>query len=167
MAKNKRSLAMKRYYINANKKRLFKHIAAGVVFAALTVGFVITLTMAIKNPTKSVSASAYTVGGIDEAGKTTEAENTIYTKNTVNVDGLRVKVAEDAKITYRVYFYTENGDLAGTTVDLSTDLTDDLIPGEAVSARIVITPTADEDGKISTSEKYEYAKQLTVVSFKD
>jgi hypothetical protein len=167
MAKNKRSMAMKNYYIHANKKKWIKRILAGVVTVALAVGFAITLTMTIKNPTKAVGASAYTVGAIDDSGKTTEAENAIYTKDTINVDGLRCKVADDAKITYRVYFYKENGELAGATKELSTDLTDDLIPGEAVSARIVITPTADEDGKISTSEKYEYAKQLTVVSFKD
>lgn len=148
-------------------KELVKKIVVGAVILALEIGFTITLTMVLKSPVKTLSANSYAVGSINAQGKAEENSGAIYTKQFVNVGGLRCRVAEGAEITYKVFFYDKAENFISGTGELTTDFTDSLVPEKAEKVKIVITPTADADGKVSIFEKGGYAGQLTVFSYKE
>ena len=57
--------------------------------------------------------------------------------------------------------YDKDGEFVSASEELTADF-DGEIPENAESVKIMITPTADEDGKISVIEVLGYAAQLTV-----
>ena len=130
-------------------------ILAAVLFTTLFV------KMDKLTTTETVSAGSYAVGGLNANGVYQETEGSIYTKKNISADGLTVKLKKDAKVTYKIYFYDVKGGYISATEELTADF-GDAVPESAVYAKIVITPTADEDGKVSWKEKSDYAKALTV-----
>ena len=108
-----------------------------------------------------IGAEAYSIGELDAEGAAAESEASIYTAKGFTVDGLKVTVAEDAEVEYTLYFYDADGEFLSATEALSEDF-GGTIPETAEMAKIVITPTADEDGKVSLTELFGYAGQVTV-----
>ena len=80
----------------------------------------------------------------------------------VATDGLKVELQDDAKVTYELFFYDEENAFISSTGALSTDFLGLTVPINAETAKIVITPTEDEDGFISLTEVIGYASQVTV-----
>ena len=54
---------------------------------------------------------AFSIGGLTELGKYAEQDNTIYTKEAFECEDLRIEVDFEKTITYRVFFYADNGEL--------------------------------------------------------
>ena len=108
-----------------------------------------------------IGAEQYIIGGLDDEGAAIEGDTSIVTRNAFTVDGLKVEVADDAKVTYELYFYDGEGDFISSTGAQATDYSGN-IPENAETAKIVITPTADEDGKVSLTEVLGYAGQVTI-----
>lgn len=128
------------------------------------IGAVITLFVMLDRQTTvtEIGAEAYTIAALDDSGEQTDGDTSIVTRNAVTTDGLKVAIADDATVTYALYFYDADGEFVSKTADLSADFDGSAIPENAETAKIVITPTADEDGKVDLSEVLGYAGQVTI-----
>lgn len=128
------------------------------------IGAVITLFVMLDRQTTvtEIGAEAYTIAALDDSGEQTDGDTSIVTRNAVTTDGLTVTIADDATVTYALYFYDADGEFVSKTADLSADFDGSAIPENAETTKIVITPTADEDGKVDLTEVLGYAGQVTV-----
>ena len=136
----------------------------GVVLAIiLAFGLIATLFVKLdrQTTTTTIGGEAYSIGTLDETGEPTETNTAIYMRKAVTTDGLKCEIAEDAKIKYELFFYDKDGEFVSSTGDLTADWAGE-VPEGAESVKVMITPTADEDGKVSLVEVLGYASQLTV-----
>ena len=109
-----------------------------------------------------IGAEAYMIGALDDEGEKTDGDASIVTRNAITTDGLKVEIEDDAEVTYTIYFYGAEADFISKTDALTEDFDGSAIPDNAETAKIVITPTADEDGKVDLTEVLGYAGQITV-----
>lgn len=153
------------------KSALSKHKAADtvkwIVIFLLVIGLagaVVTLFIMLDRQTTvtEIGAEAYIIGTLDDEGAETDGDTSIVTRNAVTTDGLKVEIADDADVTYTIYFYGSEDEFISKTQALSADFDGSAIPENAETAKIVITPTADEDGKVDLTEVLGYAGQVTV-----
>ena len=151
-----------------NKKNSFK--AMKTWKKVLVIGLaVITLIGAIAGisalfreddkTTKTINP-AFSVGGLTENGAYLDTQESIYTKNAFECQGLDIELAFDNNISYKVYFYNQSNDFLSATEKQTKNYDEILTPYEAKTARIVITP--NEDNKISWYEINGYANQLKI-----
>lgn len=150
---------------------LQKHKAADAIkwvviflIAIGLIGAVITLFVMLDRQTTvtEIGAEAYIIGTLDDEGAKADGDTSIVTRNAVTTDGLKVEIADDAAVTYTIYFYGSEDEFISKTEALSADFDGSAIPENAETAKIVITPTADEDGKVDLTEVLGYAGQVTV-----
>ena len=153
------------------KSALSKHKAADtvkwIVIFLLVIGLagaVVTLFIMLDRQTTvtEIGAEAYIIGTLDDEGAKADGDTSIVTRNAVTTDGLKVEIADDADVTYTIYFYGSEDEFISKTEALSADYDGSAIPENAETAKIVITPTADEDGKVDLTEVLGYAGQVTV-----
>lgn len=130
----------------------------GVIAAVVTLFFQVDRQTTVKR----IGAEAYTIATLDDSGEQTDGDTSIVTRNAVTTDGLKVEIADDADVTYTIYFYGSEDEFISKTEALSADFDGSAIPENAETAKIVITPTADEDGKVDLTEVLGYAGQVTV-----
>lgn len=142
---------------------LIKWIITLVIGLAL-IGAVIGLSVKLERQTSftTIGGESYSIGVLDENGEYEKSDKGIYLHNSITTDGLKCTLAKDSKITYKLFFYDKDGKFISATEQLSTNWNGSA-PDKAVSVKIVITPTADEDNKVSLVEVLGYANQLTVV----
>lgn len=136
----------------------------GVILAIiLAFGLIATLFVKLdrQTTTTTIGGEAYSIGTLDETGEPTETNTSIYMRKAVTTDGLKCELDADAKIKYELFFYDKDGAFVSSTGDLTADWAGE-IPVGAESVKVMITPTADEDGKVSIVEVFGYADQLTV-----
>ena len=152
------------------KSALSRHKAADtvkwvIIFLLMigVIGAIVTLYVMLDRQTTvtEIGAEQYTIGGLDDEGAAAEGDTSIVTRGTFTTDGLKVELSDDATVTYELYFYDGEDNFISSTGDLSADF-DGKIPENAASAKCVITPTADEDGKVSLTEVLGYAGQVTI-----
>lgn len=126
-------------------------------------GAVITLFILLDRQTTvtEIGAEAYTIAALDENGEQTDGDTSIVTRSAFTTDGLKVKIEDEATVTYTLYFYGAEDEFISKTAALSEDF-DGSIPENAETAKIVITPIEDEDGKVELTEVLGYAGQVTV-----
>lgn len=136
-----------------------------IVFLLLIaiIGAVVTLFIQVDRNTTvtEIGAEAYKIAALNEDGEEVESDKSIVTRNAFTTDGMTVDFDADAKVTYKLYFYDEDEKLLSATDDLAEDYSG-TIPEKAVWAKAVITPTEDEDGKVSLTEVFGYASALTI-----
>ena len=111
--------------------------------------------------TTTIGGEAYSIGTIDETGEYAEGDTSIYLRNGITTDGLKCELADDAQIKYQLFFYDADGAFLEASEELTSDWNGSA-PEGAESVKIMITPTEDEDGKVSLIEVLGYADQLTV-----
>ncbi len=152
----------------ANTKKWLK-IAAAIAAGVLVVGAIVGLSVKLDRQTTTVrvGTESYSVGVLNEKGEVKDKNTAIIMEKSVNADGLSCTLAENAKITYQIFFYDKDDEFISATDTLTTNYDGSETPSNAKYVRIMITPTADEDGKVGFFEKGEYAKQLTVRVNKD
>ena len=128
------------------------------------IGAVVALFVQMDRQTTvpELGPEAYMIGALDEEGKAADGDASIVTRKAFTTDGLKVELQDDAKVTYELFFYDEENAFISSTGALSTDFLGLTVPLNAESAKIVITPTEDEDGFISLTEVIGYASQVTV-----
>lgn len=153
-------------------------IIIGFIVAVLAAVAIVSLVTRVDKleTTKTVGNTfmAYEVGKLNDSGrsyKQSEIEDVddyylwMHTKEYVNPDGLKCKLADKAKIKYQIHFFDENYDFIKTVVCTTdyvfADNTDNAL-NSAKFAIVEIQPTADADQKISANEITKYAKMLTV-----
>ena len=138
-----------------------------VIVFLLIIGLIATtVTLFVKldrqTTVTEIGAEAYIIGTLDDEGAETDGDTSIVTRNAVTTDGLKVEIADDADVTYTIYFYGSEDEFISKTDALTEDFDGSAIPENAETAKIVITPTADEDGKVDLTEVLGYAGQVTV-----
>lgn len=152
------------------KSALSRHKAADTVkwviiflIAIGLIGAVITLFVMVDRNTTitEIGAEQYMIGGLDDEGAAAEGDTSIVTRGMFTTDGLKVELADEATVTYELYFYDGEDSFISSTGALSADFNGE-VPENAKSAKCVITPTADEDGKVDLLEVLGYAGQVTI-----
>ena len=150
---------------------LKKHAAADtikwvIIFLLMigVIGAIVTLFVILDRNTTvtEIGAEQYIIGGLDDEGAAAEGDTSIVTRGTFTTDGLKIELADEATVTYELYFYDGEDNFISSTGALSTDFLGLTVPLSAETAKIVITPTEDEDGKVSLTEVIGYADQVTV-----
>jgi hypothetical protein len=112
-------------------------------------------------PTKYIDGTDYKIGTLDEDGKFDGDEKAaLATKDLYTVDGIKVKIADDADITYRLFFYDADKEFISATIDLDADFDPADVPDGAKYFKVVITPDDGED--INLAAKIKLVGQLTV-----
>ncbi len=151
---------------------LRKHATADMVkwviiflIAIGLIGAVIGLAIKLDRQTTvtEIGAEQYIIGGLDDEGAAAEGDTSIVTRGTFTTDGLKVELADEATVTYELFFYDGEDNFISSTGALSADYNGSAIPVDASSAKCVITPTADEDGKVALTEVLGYAGQVTII----
>ena len=161
MAKNK-------FKFKLSKK--LKSIICATLVVAVSVACIGGIATLAKRDTKSISSTAFSVGGLDENGKYLETSQSIYTKNAFECKGLRITPDFDASLTYDVYLYDSYNELLEANTGL-TDVFKDVTP-LAKTARVVIHPeipsdVKEKDFKIRFYQIYGYANELDITVDKD
>ena len=151
-------------------KELKKHKIADTIKWVIVFVLVIGLFGAVlglafkldKQPTTTtIGGDFYHIGAINDDGEYEESDSSIYTSKGISVDGLTVTLSKGAEIEYKLFFYDEDDSFISATETLQASFDDD-IPEDAEFVRVMITPTADDDGKVSVFEVFKYANMLKV-----
>ncbi len=141
---------------------IVKNVLLALVFLGLA-GAVIGLSIKVNRTTSErLGGEAYSIGILDAGGEAKEGETAICTRKGVSVSGLKCELKKDAKIKYQIFFYGQDGKFISASEELTEDYDGSGVPEEAKTAKIMITPLADEDGKVSLVEVLGYANQLIV-----
>lgn len=101
----------------------------------------------------------FEVGALGNDGEYVSNDLSLYTKDSFRCDGLQAKLDFDSDISYQFFYYDDLGNFM--------DKTETYTKGQSftplgTNARCVITPTNDEDGKISLKERITYPSQLDI-----
>ena len=155
------------------RKFKWKNILSFVLVGVLLVGAVAGLGSVFGKDTKTISSSAFAVGGINAQGNYEKTDLSIYTKDMFECQGLSIEPDFQATGTYKVFYYDSNKNFIGATDELNAE---DGVYNRgnayitAQYARIMITPDVpvDEDGKevedfkIRFYEVTSYASDYTI-----
>ncbi len=145
-------------------RRTLRTIIVIVLVVALGLGSIFALRACFTEKdaeAKKQISIGYDIGALSKDGKYVEAETSLYTKDAFACEGLRITPIFDNTITYRVFFYDQDGYFISATDTLDNIYTN--VPLVACYARIEITP--DDDDVVSWWEKASYANQLKVEVF--
>ena len=148
-----------RKFMSRNKTRWLLVTLALIALTSVVVVLGIRLNKQATTTTVS-AATGYDIGTLDANGKVIKSSENIYTKDYINVDGLKVTIKEKADVQYKLYFYdADKTFVSASTTWLTADF-DGNVPVNAKYARVLIDPT--EDAEVSLLEVFGYANQLTV-----
>lgn len=142
-----------------DRVKWFATLIVGLALIACVIALFVKLDR--QTTTTTIGGEAYSIGTIDETGEYAEGDTAIYLRNRITTDGLKCELADDAQIKYQLFFYDADGAFLEASEELTSDWNGS-VPEGAESVKIMITPTEDEDGKVSLIEVLGYADQLTV-----
>ena len=147
------------------KKNKTKTIVSVIVTVALLLLLGAGVASFSKSDTKTIGATAFSVGVLDENGKFIDDDQAIYTKEAFECIGLRIEPDFDSSVTYDVYYYDYNEKLIEVKSGL-TEIYDEDFP-MAKLCRVVIHPGIPEGEtsrsfKISFWEVFGFAKELKI-----
>lgn len=125
---------------------------------------VVTLFIQVDRNTTvtQIGAEAYKIAALDDSGEETESDKSIVTRDAFTTDGLKIELADDAAVSYELYFYDADGEFVSKTGALTADYDGSTVPETTATVKVVITPTEDEDGKVTLTEVFGYASALTI-----
>lgn len=160
------------------KRIKLKNIISVVLVGVLLIGAVAGLGSIFGKDTKTISSTAFAVGGINAQGNYEKTDLSIYTKDMFECQGLSIEPDFEATGTYKVFYYDSNKNFIGATDELNAEdgvytKGDKFVVAQY--ARIMITPdvpTDDEgneveDFKIRFFEVNGYASDYTITVNKE
>ena len=119
---------------NKLKSNKFKFAALGTAVVLLfcaVIGMGIALFSKLET-TKKVKASDFAIGTISvETGSYVDSKQSIYMEDMESVKGLKIEVSEDAQVTYKVAYYTEDENFISMSESTNEDLDATTIPASA------------------------------------
>lgn len=136
-------------------------IIVGILVLIMAVG--LCVRMGSSQTYTTLSATNYEVGALDETGKFTKNAGSFVSTGFYDVEGLSVKVDEDADLSYQLYFYDAEENFISATNNFGVTY-NGTIPEDAELFKIVITPTNDDD--ISTFDIIKYESDVEVRFYK-
>lgn len=109
---------------------------------------------------------SYAIGGINDEGKYEKTKLTVYTKELIKADSIKIELDFDNNIEYQLFFYDEKGNFVSATETL-TENYDEYLPEGATHFKVMITPLWDndveaEDKELNIFQVRKYTKQLTI-----
>ncbi len=152
------------------RKDAIKWIVTAILLVAIITTLVVVIVKVnINDKTTTVGYRSYEIGTLSETGEFTKSNEAIVTKEYITVKGLTVELKEDAKVQYRVFYYTKDNETGKMTFVSATELTSsdlavNAIPETAQYAKILIVPTRDSE--VSDKEVRDYVSQVTVTHSK-
>ena len=154
---------MARRYKN---KKLYG-IISFVLAAVLLIGSVVGISAIANKETKTINSLSFKVGGVDDSGNYKKTTASIYTKDFIECQGLKIEPDFEANGVFQVFYYSSDKSFIGATEKLSAK-SGTYEKGDTYAfakyARIVITPepTNDEDEiKIKFYNVSKYANEYT------
>ena len=149
-------------------KTNFKQIISAVLVCVLFIGIIGGLSSILTNDMKKISPLSFDVGALDSVGKEKKSNTDLYTKEYFECQGLTIEVDLDSELKYKVFYYRDDKSFINST----GTLTDTYEKGDdfanAKYARVMVTPTLEEgDKKLTSLNKYKYAKNITIEVYKD
>lgn len=144
-----------------SKKSKIALIIVGILVLIMAVG--LCVRMGSSQTYTTLSATNYEVGALDETGAFMKNAGSFVSKDYYDVDGLSVKVDEDAELSYQLYFYDAEENFISATNQFGVTY-NGVIPEDAELFKIVINPTNDDD--ISTFDIINYSADVTVRYYK-
>ncbi len=149
-------------------KKLFK--SKGFTTALIIMGLVLVVgmisllvRMGTSQTYTTLSASDYQVGSLNATGEFEKNAGSFVSKDFYDVDGLSIKVEDDADLSYRIYFYDENKEFISSTNSFAVTY-NGTIPENAELFKIVINPMNDDD--ISTFDIISFSEKVNVRFYK-
>ena len=115
---------------------------------------------------KHVIHPTFAVGGLNAQGKYYETEETIYTAKAFTCEGLEIKLAFDADVTYQVFYYNKLDNFVSCS-EIYGKSAKIVAPNDAEYARLVVTPIWDSDVDVEDRvchwyDIYKYSSQLKI-----
>lgn len=147
-------------HVKSDKVKWVITLLVGLLLIGAIIGLFIKLDR--QTSTTTIGGEAYSIGLIDDTGANESGDTAIYLREAITTDGLTCKLAKDAKISYQLFYYDKDGKFLSASDVMTADFDSSDIPEGAESVRIMITPTDDEDGKVTFTEVLGYANQLIV-----
>lgn len=87
------------------RKIRIKDIAIFIAVTLLIAGCAFAAVSIFGGDTKTVGASAFSVGGLDENGEYIETETSVFTDELIECQGLKIEPDFKSAVSYRVYLY--------------------------------------------------------------
>ena len=150
-------------------KQIGSLLLIGVLICGVIMGSV-AISKKLDDDTRIIHPD-FKVGGLDENGEYKKTENTIYTMESFECLGLKIKLDFDANVKYQVYFYDELDNFVSTS-DVYEESMEIEVPENAKLARLVVEPIWESDVKEKDRvchwyDTYKYVKQLEIKVLKD
>lgn len=155
-------MAKQRGYSSRNKSEKILFVVLALVMIAVCIVMVSKVNKLESK--KTVGAFSFEIGSLTSEGVEVKNTGSIRLKKAINADGLEIKLAEDANVKYKVFFYEVDEDgkevFISASEELSADFDATTIPANAELCKVVITPVGDAE--VDLLEVEGYAKQLTI-----
>lgn len=141
--------------------RKTKSIISGIVLVALIAGVLALAVSWLGKDTKSISSTEFAVGAINAEGVYVKNDQSIYTKDLIECQGLSIEPDFEATGTYQVFYYGEDKNFIGATDPINAE---DGVYNKGTTfpvakyCRIMITPDVptDEDGNVEEDFKIRF-----------
>ena len=147
-------------------KQTLKTIALAVVGVGALIGGASAINSLVNKADEDLKVihPTFEVGGLTDEGKYEDVDDSIYTKEAFECQGLEIKLDFDNTIDYQVFFYESDGDFVSATETLSGNK-DLEVPFGSTHARIEITPNWTEMGEDYDTEKEQVIKWYDVAKY--
>ena len=140
------------------RKFKWKNILSFVLVGVLLVGSVAGLGAVFNKDTKTISSTAFAVGGINAQGNYEKTDLSIYTKDMFECKGLSIEPNFEATGTYKVFYYDENKNFIVATNALNSE-DGTYNKGDTYTlakyARVMITPDVPTDDEGNEVEDFK------------
>ena len=145
------------------KNKIFGITAAIVGILVLIAAIGLCVRMGTSQTYTSLSATGYEVGALDSTGAFEKNAGSFVSKDFHSVEGLSVKVDEDADLSYQLFFYDAEENFISATNNFGVTY-NGVIPEGAELFKIEITPNNDDD--ITTFDIIKYESDVEVRFYK-
>ena len=157
--------------IKMNKKT--KKVLSVVFGLAVILGLAALVTNLVKNKEddgfKEIHPT-FVYGGLDGSGKYVETKESLYTKDAIVADKLKVTLDFDSNVQYQLFFYDELDQFIECSEKMDTNLAISKVDPSHLSTvpysfRLVLYPVLDdttEDKEIGLLEKLKYTSQIKI-----
>ena len=143
-------------------KAKIKKIICIALAALLILGAVGGAIAIFGNDKRDISVTEFHLGGLDEQGEYLKQENTVYTREFIECQGLTVEPKSECTVSYRIFFYDQY-----KTFLKATELDDGMytdVESAAKYCKIVVYPDGydDKDFKIGFFDVWGYADDIKI-----
>lgn len=150
-----------------NWKQILIIVISFALLAALCVTCVSIFTKKDKDSDGYVEViPKFSIGGLKNDGTYEDTDASLYTKDAISAQNVKIVLEFDSTVTYQLFFYDEFDNFISAGVALGKG-SETEVPDGATAFRIELTPVWDEDveeddQKVTLLNKGSFTKQLTV-----